>query len=162
MKKAIMILSLIIVLLPLIGCKKEVTRWNFEYDYTDIREIRISYAHDFPNLETIKILDISLAEELYNDIESMDMYEKKLTGIVGPCFVIIYKDGNYDAISSFGSQKARYDVEKGEWVYNEFKLEACSKKEFESLIEKYLGEPETIEWQPIETESIDVSSFPKD
>ena len=40
MKKAIMILILIIVLLPLVSCEKETIYWDFEYDYTDIKEIK--------------------------------------------------------------------------------------------------------------------------
>ena len=148
MKKAIMILILIIVLLPLVSCEKETIYWDFEYDYTDIKQIKIAYCENSTEHYTIKDIDISLAEEVYNDIKSFKMQHTAPRSISGQAIIIIYNDGNYDLISDI-SCKVRYDRYEEEWHFHS--LSKCSNYEdLYILIEKYLGEGRLIEWKPIE------------
>ena len=148
MKKAIMILSLIIVLLPLVSCERETIYWDFEYDYTDIKQIKIAYCENSTEHYTIKDIDISLAEEVYNDIKSLKMQHIAPKSISGQAIIIIYNDGNYDVISK-DSCKARYDRYEEKWRCNCFR-ECKSNEDLYLLIEKYLGEGRLIEWKPIE------------
>lgn len=148
MKKAIMILILIIVLLPLVGCERKTMYWDFEYDYTDIKQIKIAYCESEIRHYTLKDIDISLAEDVYNDIKSLKMQHIVPTSISGQAIIIIYNDGNYDVISK-ESFKARYDRYEGKWGHSCFR-ECKSNEDLYLLIEKYLGEGRLIEWKPIE------------
>ena len=167
MKKAIMILSLIIVLLPLVGCVDlaDKAEWEFDYEYSQIKEIKIVYCKELGEYYTIRNIHRSYREDLYGDIECLDMqrYYADVASPKGECFMIIYDDGNYDLISRAESKKVRYNSESKEWEYHDSYLQCYDASEFYILIDRYLDNSiETEEWQPMSTEPIDVSSFLKD
>ena len=150
MKKAIMILSLIIVLLTLVSCKTKY--WEFEYYYTDIKEIKIAYCESSKEYYTIKNIDISLAEEVYNDIKSLEMKSHGINRVEpgGQSFIIIYNDGNYDVIADNECNIVRYDEDEGRLGSYSTYLEPKNSEDFYILIEKYLDNSVVVETESLE------------
>lgn len=152
MKKAIMILSLIIVLLPLVSCNYKTKYWEFEYDYTDIKEIKIAYCESSKEYYTIKNIDISLAEEVYNDIKSLEMKSHGINRVEprGQSFIIIYNDGNYDVIADNECNIVRYDEDKGRLGSYSTYLKPKNREDLYLLIEKYLDNSVVVETESLE------------
>ena len=68
----VLLIFFVIILFSLFGCQNKVYYWNFKYDYHDVKEIKIIYMEEeYLDYYIVKELDISLAEELLNDIEAL-------------------------------------------------------------------------------------------
>ena len=86
----------------------------------------------------IQEIDLSLAEEIYNDIMNIEMkrYGTNLSSPSGKCFLIVFANGDYDIISQTESKHFKYNGEDilayNSWLY-------CNENEFNEVIDKYLN-----------------------
>lgn len=150
MKKFLILL--LIILLTFVSCKQTPRYWNFEKDCSEVTEIKIidlDISGDYYNYENyviIKKLDINMAEQLYNDIESLEMkrYGTNLKTSRGKCFMVVFANGEFDLISVIEPKHFRYDEDDGSlqpyisWLI-------CDEEQFDELINKYLNIEETTE-----------------
>ena len=81
---------------------------------------------------------MGLADEIYNDITKLTMkrYGTNLSAPFGKCFLIVFKNGEYDIISLKESKHFKY-VDEEIIGYNSWLC--CEKSEFDELINKYLN-----------------------
>ena len=99
MKKCV--LPVAVAMCLLIGCVNNTFRWEFLYEFDYVKEIKLIEMYDEYNYSVIKEIDITLAEELYIDISSLEMtrYGMNLSAPYGICFLVIFENGEYDIIS---------------------------------------------------------------
>ena len=134
MKKIFLIL---IVLLSLVGCN-EIYHWEFNYSYEEVDQIKIIEMIDDLDYREIQEIDLSLYEQIYNDIMNIEMkrYGTNLSSPSGKCFLIVFENGEYDIISKQESKHFKYKGEDilayNSWLY-------CNENEFNELINKYLN-----------------------
>ena len=130
-------LMLIVLLLLLVGCN-EIYHWEFNYSYEEVAQIKIVEMIDDLDYREIQEIDLSLYEEIYNDIMNIEMkrYGVNLSSPTGKCFLIVFENGEYDIISQKESKHFKYNGEEilayNSWLY-------CNENEFNELINKYLN-----------------------
>ena len=137
MKRFLIILFCVVMLCS--GCKDNtIYHWEFEKDASCVTKIEIVEAENAYTYTVIKELDIDVIEQLYIDIESLEMtrYGGSLLHPHGKCYLITFEDGEYDLISIFESTHVHYN-EEGRLMgrISRFK---CNKEKFDALIEKYM------------------------
>ena len=139
MKKLLLFVCLLTAVLMSGSCDNRVYFWDFEHDYQDIKEIRIVEVDQIFDYTEVKTLDLSLAKDLFYEIESFPAgkYGWNLGSPYGRCFIIVFSDHEYDLISAREPKHCRY--EDGMWqAYNSY-LE-YDDEEFQALIDKYLNQ----------------------
>lgn len=119
----------------------KVHHWEFEQDYTEVKAIKII---EYPNgisheCIVLKELDVAIANELFKDIEAIDMkkYGPNLWDINGVCILIIFNNDNYDIIAQREPEHFRYSSKHGD-IVGDISWLKCDKEQFEALINKYL------------------------
>ena len=138
MKKVCFIFIITIALL-FTGCNDDtIYYWEFEYEVKDVIDIKIIDAESSYDYSVVKELDVSVAPELYSDIEDLPMksYGYNLSHPFDLCFLIVFKSGEYDIIAREESKRHRYNGERMVG-YNSW-LCCCDETEFDALIEKYM------------------------
>ena len=85
------IFLMLIFLLSLVGCN-EIYHWEFNYSYEEVAKIKIVEMIDDVNYREIQEIDLSLCEEIYNDIMNIEMkrYGPNLSSPLGKCFLIVF------------------------------------------------------------------------
>ena len=150
--KKISILLLLVLLLSFVSCNQELKYWKFEYNCSEITEIKIinipptlSITSDHKAYPIIKQLDLSVSEQLYADIEKLPMkkYGFNLAEPYGNCFIIVYKNGDFDIISALEPTRFRYD-EKYSRLQPYISWLKCDEEKFNLLIDKYLNMEQSI------------------
>ena len=143
MKKIFLMLIFIFsLILSLVGCDNTYY-WEFNYSYEEVDQIKIIEMIDDLHIDDlhyreIQEIDLSLSKELYNDIANIEMkrYGPNLSSPSGKCFLIVFKNGEYDIISQEDSKHFKYNGEEllahNSWLY-------CNENEFNELINKYLN-----------------------
>lgn len=132
------IFLLLIFTLSLVGCNNNVYYWEFNYSYEEVDQIKIIEMIDDLDYRVIQEIDLSLSEQIYNDIMNIEMkrYGTNLSSPSGKCFLIVFKNGEYDIISQKESKHFRYNGEDilayNSWLY-------CDENEFNEVINKYLN-----------------------
>ena len=118
----------------------ETHYWKFDRESVHITEIKIVDADDPYCFSVIKPLDISLAQELMEDIEKLELkeYGWNLGNPHGKCIYIGYSNLEYDLIAVHEPKQVRYD-EEGRLRYQNSFLECKDEESFNALIEKYLN-----------------------
>ena len=123
----------------LCSCDNNVYYWEFNYNYEKVAQLKIIEIIDGFEYREVKEIDLSLADELFNDIIDIEMkrYGTNLSSPSGKCFLIIFENGEYDIISQKESKHFKYSGEKllgyNSWLY-------CNEEEFNDLIDKYLDD----------------------
>ena len=143
---------LLIVLLTFSSCEKKPQYWEFEKEVSEVTEIKIvdlSLTNDHYNYENyvvIKQLDITMVDQLYNDIENLEMkkYGTNLKTPRGKCFMIVFSNGEFDLISAVESKHFKYDDKDGS-LQSYISWLKCNEEQFNDLINKYLNTRETTE-----------------
>ena len=132
------IFLLLIFILSLVGCNNNVYYWEFNYSYEEVDQIKIIEMIDDLDYREIQEIDLSLYEQIYNDIMNIEMkrYGTNLSSPSGKCFLIVFENGEYDIISQKESKHFKYNDEDilayNSWLY-------CNENEFNELINKYLN-----------------------
>ena len=132
------IFLLLIFILSLVGCDNNVYYWEFNYSYEEIVQIKIIEMIDGFDYREIQEIDLSLSEQIYNDIMNIEMkkYGTNLSSPSGKCFLIVFENGEYDIISQRESKHFKYKGEDilayNSWLY-------CNENEFNEVINKYLN-----------------------
>ena len=87
------IFLMLIVLLLLVGCN-EIYHWEFNYSYEEVAQIKIVEMIDDLDYREIQEIDLSLYEEIYNDIMNIEMkrYGVNLSSPTGKCFLIVFEN----------------------------------------------------------------------
>ena len=151
MKKIFLILLTICLFLA--GCNKTIYHWEFNYGYEEISQVKIVEIIDFASnyreetdlalaegiyCRVIKEIDLSLAEEVYNDIKNIEMrrYFPSPTNPTGKCFLIIFDNGEYDIISQWESKHFIY---WDEGLSSYISWLCCDESVINELINKYLN-----------------------
>ena len=62
------IFLLLILILSLVGCNNNVYYWEFNYSYEEVDQIQIIEMIDDLDYREIQEIDLSLYEQIYNDI----------------------------------------------------------------------------------------------
>lgn len=128
---------LLIIILSLFGCDNNIYYWEFKCGYEEFSQIKIVEMIDYLDYREIQEIDLSLAEDVYTDIVSIEMkrYGPNLSSPSEKCFLIVFENGEYDIISKTESMHFKYHDEDilgyNSWLY-------CDKNEFDELINKYL------------------------
>lgn len=134
--KKISLLLILGFVLCLFGCQGKIYHWKFDYDYTQINEIKIIDVIDEFEYKEIREINIDLAQEIYDAIKEMKMkrYGTNLSTPSGFSFLIVFSTGEYDIISKKESKHYKYKdsdiLAHNSWL-------CCDEREFESLINKY-------------------------
>lgn len=143
---------LLVILLTFVSCKQTPQYWKFEKDSTEVTEIKIvdlsqsGLLYNPDNYVIIKSLDLTMVDQLYDDIENLKMrhYGTNLNTPRGKCFMIVFANGEFDLISVVESKHFRYDYrDKNSSYYGT--LQAfnswlkCNEEQFNDLINKYLN-----------------------
>ncbi len=101
--KKIAFLSLMFILFSVVfvGCDTKVYHWEFEQPYANVEKIQIIQYDTNNKYEVVKELDVSLAEIVFSEIESIDYnrYGWNLKSAGETCFLILFSNGEYDIIS---------------------------------------------------------------
>ena len=132
------IFLLLIFILSLVGCNNNVYYWEFNYSYEEVDQIKIIEMIDDLDYREIQEIDLSLSEQIYNDIKNIEMkrYGTNLSSLSGKCFLIVFENGEYDIISQKESKHFKYNGEDilayNSWLY-------CNENEFNEVIKKYLN-----------------------
>lgn len=92
------IFLLLIFILSLVGCNNNVYYWEFNYSYEEVDQIKIVEMIDDLDYREIQEIDLSLSEQIYNDIMNIEMkrYGTNLSSPSGKCFLIVFENGEYD------------------------------------------------------------------
>lgn len=143
MKKACIIWVILLSTLVscLVGCNNNAYHWEFNYNYTEISEIKlITIVKSDPlEYEVIKEIDLELAEEICDDISSLEMqrYGPNLSSHFGVGFLIVFNNGEYDLITQKEPSHFKFVDSKLEgynsWLY-------FDENEFKYLIKKQLSD----------------------
>ena len=141
MKKIfVLIIAMILIASFLLsGCvDNKIYHWEFEKDYTEVAQIMIVDATGPRNYTEIKSLDIGLVQNLMSDIENLEMnkYGWNLHNTHGKCFVIKFKNGDYDIIGRQEPMHCKYD-EEGK-IHAIISWLVCDADKFDELINKYM------------------------
>ena len=67
------IFLLLIFILSLVGCDNNVYYWEFNYSYEEVVQIKIIEMIDDLDYREIQEIDLSLSEQIYNDIMNIEM-----------------------------------------------------------------------------------------
>jgi len=138
MKKAVVLI--IALVLCLTGCFTYGSyTWEFEQDASNVKEIKIIDATSEYSYSVIQDIDVELADELYNDITSLEMkrYGTNLSHPNNLCFLVVFENGEYDIVSSREPKHCRYNEEFDKIMPHNSWL-CCDQEEFDALINKYL------------------------
>ena len=135
-KIVVLLIFLAIILFVPFSCLLSRYHWNFEHDYTEVKEIKIGYANSYDDYVVIKELDLSFAEELLNDIESLPerkyVWNPSVTS--GECFIIVFSNGEYDIITC---REPEHVIIEDEKLQGYISWLCYDSEEFQSLINKY-------------------------
>lgn len=82
----------------MVGCNNNVYYWEFNYSYEEVDQIKIIEMIDDLDYREIQEIDLSLCEQIYNDIMNIEMkrYGTNLSSPSGKCFLIVFENGEYD------------------------------------------------------------------
>lgn len=145
---------ILVILLTFVSCQHKPRYWTFEKDCSEVTEIKIvdleqsgGDHNDYENYVVIKELDIAFVEELYDDIEKIEMkeYGPTLDAPGGKCFMIVFSNGEFDLISYTEPKHFKYDYsgDKSSPFYGTLQpfnsWLRCDKESFYNLIDKYLN-----------------------
>ena len=132
------IFLLIIFILTLVGCDNNVYYWKFNYQYEEVNKICIIETISEFKYHVVQEIDLTLSEEIYNDVMSIEMkrYGPNLYSPSGKCILIVFNNGEYDIISQIESKHYKY---KGENIFAYNSWLYCDENEFNELINKYLN-----------------------
>jgi len=132
------IFLLILFMTQLVRCDNNVYYWEFNYSHEEINKICIVESFGRGDYNIIQEIALSLSEEIYNDVKSIEMkkYWPNFSDPYGKSILIVFNNGEYDIISLIESKHYKY---RGEEIlaYNSW-LE-CDENEFNELINKYLN-----------------------
>lgn len=129
----------------LTGCENEKTyHWEFEKNSSQVAEIKIIVTphgehFDISTYKIVKEIDISYADEIYDDVNSVTMtrYHGSLGAPGGLCILINFNNGEFDVISHRESKHYKYD-ENGDIIgYNSWLV--SDSDDFYSVITKYIA-----------------------
>jgi len=140
MKKTITVLCIALFSLFISGCDDTIYHWEFQQDQSEIIGLYIVDAETSKEFEIIKEIPLEKKEELINDITNIEYkkYGWDPHDANGTCFVIKYRNEEYDIISWIEPSHyywKEYDGERRLTGYISW-LE-CDKNEFEQLIKKW-------------------------
>ena len=131
-----------IKLYRLLSCDSDVHHWEFLQDHTEVKEMKIIDATGGGGFkwEVIKELDIGLVEELYDDIQKIDMWAYGPTRFAtsGHSILIVFNNGEYDIISQKEPEHFVHYDDSGV-VTEVFSMLYCDEDQFNALIEKYMN-----------------------
>ena len=132
-------ITILIVVITFVGCDNNIYYWEFAQESNNVKEIQIIEAKNEYEYVIIKNLDIELVEELYAEIESIEMrrYGPSLLSPNGKCFLFVFDNGERDIISKMESKHLKYKEERL-MAYNSWLK--CDEEQFDELINKYLQE----------------------
>ncbi len=137
--KKLCLAVMIAIVLSFTGCVDDtIYHWEFEYEVTDVTEIKIINASGAYTYSVEKELNIDFAPELFADIMNLEMkeYGFNLSHPYGLCFLIRFSSGEYDIISQEEPIHYRYDGDRilaySSWL-------CCNEAEFDALVNKYLA-----------------------
>ena len=135
----------IVLILLLTGCYSDsnVYHWEIYQVQSQIKGIYIVDAESPSKYEIINEISLEKSEELIKDIKKLDYktYGRKRHTTSGMCFVIQFQNGEYDIISYHEPMHVVWQGPNKDYPEKELKPRRswlkCSKKEFDTLIEKY-------------------------
>ena len=137
--------NIVLILLSLfcVGCDSEVCHWVFNQEKTQIEAIYIVEAESPYQYEIIRELSPISYDIFMDDIKNLEYkrYRYNLHTTNGLCFVVMYKNGEYDIISYYEPQHVvvvGINEESGSRRYDgKISWLKCEKSIFDSLIDKY-------------------------
>ncbi len=126
--------------------------WFFPQNTNEVKEIKIvevGYPKDYyvvgmwtPEDCVVKEIDVAYAEELYKDIENIDMeHDPYAPAPTGKGFLISYSDG--DKVLFMATSPSTF-IDRGFIEHIEVDriyVKCCNQEEFDALIDKYLNLP---------------------
>lgn len=140
-KKILLTVMIGIVLISMLtSCDNTVYYWEFEQDCNAVTAIQIIDTEDGYVYDVVKELDLTLVEDLYDDINKLEMekYGTNLDTPHGYCFLIAFENGDYDVISKTESKHFKYDQNSERMQgYNSW-LRCTDTEVFDELINQYL------------------------
>lgn len=141
MRKIIILLITLVLCLTSCTFSSKTYTWEFAQDISCVAEIKIIDATSEYSYSVIQDIDIELADELYNDIKSLEMkrYGTNLSKPYGLCFLVVFENGEYDIVALKESKSYKYNEEYDKIMaaYNSWLL-CCNQEDFDALINKYL------------------------
>ena len=133
----VIIILFYVVLIVLITSDDTVCYWEFEHEPDEVVSIKIVDFENLSEYEVIKELDLSLVNEVYFDVENLEMhyYGWNLAHPGDICFLIEFSNGEADLISCWEPRHLR--CEDGKRV-DEISWLCSNGEDFDSMINKYL------------------------
>ena len=116
--------------------------FQLNQEITEIAQIQLVYCKESYNHDVVKDIDLSLAEDVCAEIESLDLYGRKPFGYP-PCYgyaiKITYKNGEFNMICETGPGYYQYtETEDGVVLARSAVLRDFDAEQFEAFINKYL------------------------
>ena len=135
---------ILLLLMFICACDNSIHYWNCDQPWENVISIKIVDAKDAYVYTVISELSDDQAKELYYDIENLQMerYYGSLRTPHGICFLIEFKNGDYDIISEYEQVHCRH--EEGRIMGYHSWLRA-DEESWESIINKYYCSDSIIE-----------------
>ena len=149
MKKALtfkLLFSVLILLLLtfICACDNSIHYWNCDQPWENVNCVKIVDAKNAYEYTVLSELSDDRAKELYYEIENLPMkrYGLELLTPRGICFLIEFKNGDYDFISKIEPEHCRQGEDRimcyTSWLY-------VDEESWESIINKYYCSDSIIE-----------------
>ncbi len=149
MKKSLtfkLLFSVLILLLLMFicACDNSIHYWDYDQPWENVNCVKIVDAKDAYVYTVISELSDDQAKELYYDIENLQMerYYGSLRTPHGICFLIEFKNGDYDFISEIEPEHCRQGEDRimcyTSWLY-------VDEESWERIINKYYCSDSIIE-----------------
>ncbi len=140
MKRLFAILCLMCLCIPLASCDNKTYYWEFSQESSQVEALYIVEAGGLYEYEIIKEIPIEKKKEVFDDIKEI-AYKKYGTNLVttrGWCFVIKYKNEDYDIISYIEPEKVVKTDESDTGWDSRISWYKCDRGELYDVIIKYL------------------------
>lgn len=143
MRKLIFISMCIAICLTIVACTFDDSTyyWTFEQPAEEIETVQIvNITQNYYTYDVVSELDKSHFDSLINEIQSLEMHKYGLNPSIadGKCFLIKFKNGDYDIVTFREPQHFYYD-EDGTLTNAISWLKCKEPEEFDKLINKYLS-----------------------
>ncbi|MBR3875264.1 MAG: hypothetical protein IKJ25_00640 [Clostridia bacterium] len=147
MKRIISSIIVLCLVFAMTSCvDKTVYHWEFEQDYTSIKEIKVVYIPSYESSDlfdvdsyiVIKNINISYAQEIFIDVQNMKMEDNRdpLGMPHDLSLLIVFENGELNIINNYACVSAKYNEDSKLTLLTA--LLTADKIEFEQLIIKCL------------------------
>ena len=156
MKKAVLLLTAVLLLLSLSGCQSKTHYRELLHPVDEAKEIKIiellnEHVYSDDDYTLLKVVDATDFASVFEDIQAIEyklpVFTTSPATPYGTSIMIVYESGEYEIISCRGPQQYKYSEEYEEIMMYHSYYYCKNEEQYNQMIDKWLDGAETTEGQ---------------